>query len=51
MCFQTSTERSDFLRRIQQLIMKLATYAPIDGAADQVILIAYSWAPSLHVRY
>eukprot|EP00794_Sanderia_malayensis_P020471 gene20471-22487_t len=33
---KATSERSDFLKRIQQLIMKLATYAPIDAAADQM---------------
>ncbi|CAB4043787.1 bifunctional lysine-specific demethylase and histidyl-hydroxylase NO66, partial, partial [Paramuricea clavata] len=31
----SSKERSEFLRRVEQLLMKLVSYLPVDGAVDQ----------------
>jgi len=33
---KASAERSEFLKKIQQLIMKLANFAPVDAAADEM---------------
>ncbi|CAB4009966.1 Hypothetical predicted protein [Paramuricea clavata] len=32
----SSKERSEFLRRVEQLLMKLVSYLPVDGAVDQM---------------
>ena len=34
--FQDSPERTSFLRKIEQLMMKMVTYAPVDAACDQM---------------
>jgi len=31
----TTTERTDFLRKVEKLMMKLVSHAPVDAAADQ----------------
>ena len=33
---QESSERKAFLRKVEQLMMKLLSHAPVDGAADQL---------------
>ena len=43
-------ERSEFLKRIQQLVMKLATYAPVDVAADEVRIYYFSVTLSIKIN-
>ena len=43
MFHQNSKERSDFLKKVEKLMMKLVSHAPVDAAADQVVQVTASF--------